>query len=148
MQALCLLLTATPPALAQTRPPDEAGIRKSVAAYETAVNQRDGRAIARVFSRDADAVYFDSPRFVGRDSLANAQIETISKWPSTRRFSLTVTHIRFFGSDLALVETLARFSEGEMTSNRGTIVMARHDGKWLWEALRVYPAQRAEGREP
>jgi hypothetical protein len=35
-----------------------------------------------------------------------------------------------------------------MTSNRGTIVMARRDGKWLWEALRVYPAQRGEGREP
>jgi uncharacterized protein (TIGR02246 family) len=139
--ALCLLLPATAPALAQTRSTGEAAIRNSVAAYQSAVNQRDARAIAGLFTRDADAVYFDSPRFVGRDSIAKAQKETISSWPSTRRFSLEVTNIRFLGSDLALVETLARFSEGEMTSNRGTILMARRDGKWLWEALRVYPAQ-------
>ena len=138
--ALCLLLPATAPALAQTRTTDEAAIRKSVAAYESAVNQRDARAIAGLFTGNGDAVFFDSPRYVGRDSIAKAS-QAISRWPSTRRFSLEVTNIRFLGSDLALVETLARFSEGEMTSNRGTALMARRDGKWFWEALRVYPAQ-------
>lgn len=142
MLALSLLLLATTPALTQTRPADEAAIRNSVAAYESAVNQRDARAIAGLFTRGADAVYFDSPRIVGRDSIAKTHGETISGWPSTRRFSLEVTNIRFLGSDLALLETHARFSEGEMTSNRGTILMARRDGKWFWEALRVYPAER------
>ena len=93
-------------------------------------------------ARDGDFVFFDSPRIVGRDSIAKTTNDAISKWPSTRRLSLEVTNVRFLGSDLALVETLARFSEGEMTSNRGTVVMARRDGKWFWEALRVYPAQR------
>ncbi len=139
--ALCLLLPATAPALAQNRPTDEAAIRKSVAAYESAVNRRDARAIAGLFAREGDAVFFDSPRFMGRDSIAKGHDETIGRWPSTRRFALEVTNIRFLGSDLALVETHARFSEGEMTSDRGTILMARRDGKWLWEALRVYPAQ-------
>jgi uncharacterized protein (TIGR02246 family) len=140
--ALCLLLPPTGPTLAQTRRADEAAIRNTVAAYESAVNQRDTLAIAGLFTRDADFVYFDSPRIVGRDSIAKAQNEAISSLPSTRRFSLEVTNIRYLGSDLALVETLARFSEGEMTSNRGTILMARRDGKWLWMALRVYSAQR------
>lgn len=139
---LCLVLPAAHPVLAQTRPTDEAAIRKSVAAYESAVNQRDTRALAGVFTRDGDAVFFDSPRTVGRDAIAKAHQDAISSWPRTRRFSLEVTNIRFLGSDLALVETLARFSEGEMTSNRGTILMARRDGKWSWEALRVYPAER------
>jgi uncharacterized protein (TIGR02246 family) len=98
--------------------------------------------MAGLFSPHGDFVFFDSPRFVGRDSIAKVTNDGISKWPSTRRFSLEVTNIRFLGSDLALVETLARFSEGEMTSNRGTALMARRNGKWLWEALRVYPAQR------
>jgi uncharacterized protein (TIGR02246 family) len=139
---LCLLLPATAPASAQTRPADEAAIRKSVAAYEAAVNRRDARAVAGLFSPTADLVFFDSPLIVGRDSIEKAT-ESVSSWPSTRRFSLEVTSIRFLGSDLALVETLARFSEGEMTSNRGTALMARRDGKWFWEALRVYPAQRS-----
>jgi uncharacterized protein (TIGR02246 family) len=140
--ALCLLLLPTAPVLAQARPPDEAGIRKSVAAFAAAVNQRDARVFAGLFTRDADLVYFDSPRVVGRDSIAKDLNEAMASWPSNRRFSLEVTNIRFLGADLALVETLARFSEGEMTSNRGTALMARRDGKWLWEALRVYPAQR------
>ena len=141
--ALCLLLPVTAPALAQSRPADEAAIRRSIAAYESAINQRDSRAIAGLFTREADAVFFDSPRMVGRDSIAKGHNEAIGSWPSTRRFSLEVTNIRFLRSDLALVETLGRFSEGEMTSDRGTILMARRDGKWLWDALRVYPAQRS-----
>ena len=139
--ALCLLLP-TASALAQTRSTDDAAIRKSVAAFESAINHRDARAMAGLFSRNGDFIFFDSPRMVGRDSITKATDDAISKWPSTRRFSLEVTAIRFLGSDLALVETLARFSEGEMTSNRGTALMARREGKWVWEALRVYPAQR------
>jgi uncharacterized protein (TIGR02246 family) len=140
---LCLLLPMTAPALAQSRAADEAAIRKSVAAFESAINQRDGRAIAGLFTRDGDMVFFDSPRIVGRDSIAKGVNETLASWPSTRRFALEVTSIRFPGSDVALVETFARFSEGEMTSNRGTALMARRDGKWLWDALRVYPAERS-----
>ena len=52
--ALCLLLLPTVPALAQARPADEAAIRKSVATYESAVNQRDARVLAGLFTRDAD----------------------------------------------------------------------------------------------
>ena len=142
--ALWLLLASTAPTLAQTRTGDEAAIRKSVAAFESAINQRDGRAIAGLFTRDGDLIFFDSPRVVGRDSIAKGVAETLASWPSTRKFSLEVTNIRFLGSDVALVETFARFSEGEMTSNRGTALMARRDGQWLWEALRVYPAQRGK----
>ena len=138
-----VVLVPTLPAVAQSRSTDEAAIRNSIAAYVSAVNQRDPHAVAAVFAPDADFVYFDSPRIVSRDSIQKAH-QPISSWPSTRRFSLEVTHNRFLGSDLALVETLAHFSQGEMTSNRGTILMVRRDGKWLWSALRVYPAQRGD----
>lgn len=140
---LCLLLSATAPSLAQTRPKDSAAIRDRVAAYEAVVNQRDARAIAALFTPDGDFVFFDGPRVVGRDSIAKVHEEALSGWSRTQRFSLEVRNIRFLGSDLALVEMLARFSEGEMRSNRGTVLMARRDGKWFWTALRVYPAQRA-----
>jgi len=137
-----LLLVATTLAPAQARPKDEAGIRRSVTAYEAAVNARDVRAIASVFTPDADAVFFDSPRRVGRDLIAQAHGETLASWPAARRFSLAVRHIRFLGPDLALIETLAGFSEGEMRSNRGTILVERRGSDWRWTALRVYPAER------
>lgn len=138
----CLLLSETTLTLAQARPKDEVGIRASVAAYEAAVNARDVSAIAEVFTRDADAVFFDSPRRVGRDAIAKAHSESLASWPANRRFSLEVRHIRFLGPELALIETFAGFSEGEMRSNRGTILVARRAGHWHWAAVRVYPAER------
>src|SRR5262245_45271547 len=95
--ALCLLLSATTQARAQSRPKDEAGIRARVAAYETAVNAKDATAIGAVFTPDADAVYFDGPRVVGRDSIAKAHSDGFASWPATRKFSLEVTSIRFLG---------------------------------------------------
>ena len=138
----CLFLTATTLASAQARPKDEASIRSSVAAYEAAVNARNVGAIAAVFTSDADAVFFDSPRREGRDSIAKDHSEALASWPAARRFSLEVTHIRFLGPELALIETVAGFSEGEMRSNRGTILVERRGGDWRWAALRVYPAEK------
>jgi uncharacterized protein (TIGR02246 family) len=138
---LGLLLASTVRVSAQARSKDEAGIRSGVAAYEAAVNARDFPALAAVFTPDADLVFFDSPRLVGRDAIRKSHSDGISEWPASRKFSLEVTSIRFLRPELALIETIGRFSQGEMRSNRGTIVAARHDGRWQWAALRVYPAQ-------
>lgn len=139
--SLCLVLSATTVLSAQARSKDEAGIRDNVAAYVAAVNARDERKIGAVFAPDADFVAFDSPRLVGRDSIAKVHTESLASWPPTRKFSLEVTNIRFLGSELALIDAIGRFSEGEMRSNRGTILVTRRDGHWLWAALRVYPAE-------
>jgi len=140
--SICLVLSATTLASAQARPKDEAGIRDNVAAYVAAINARDERKIGAVFAPDADLVFFDGPRLVGPDTIAKTHRETLASWPPTRTFSLEVTNIRFLGPDLALIETIGRFSEGEMRSNRGTILVTRRDGHWQWTALRVYPAER------
>jgi ketosteroid isomerase-like protein len=63
--ALWLVLAAAAPAFAQSRPTEDAAIRRSVAAFESAINQRDGRAVAGLFTRDGDVIFFDSPRVVG-----------------------------------------------------------------------------------
>ena len=140
--SICLVLSATTLASAQARPKDEAGIRDNVAAYAAAVNSRDEGKIGAVFAPDADLVFFDGPRLVGPDTIVKTHRETLASWPPTRKFSLEVTNIRFLGPDLALIDTIGRFSEGDMRSNRGTILVTRRDGRWLWTALRVYPAER------
>ena len=138
---ICFVLSAATHLSAQGRPGDDAGIRDNVAAYVTAVNARDERKIAAVFASDADFVAFDSPRVVGRDAIAKLHAETLASWPPTRKFSLEVTNIRFVGPELALIEAIGRFSEGDVRSNRGTILVTRRDGRWQWAALRIYPAE-------
>jgi uncharacterized protein (TIGR02246 family) len=138
---IALLLSTSVPVLAQGRPKDEAAIRAQVAAYQTAVNGRDRHALTALFTPEADFVYFDGPRVVGRDSIVALTSNAIAEWSTTMRFSLGVTSVRFLRPDVALVETEAGFSEGEMRSNRGTAVLELRGGKWLWTALRVYPAQ-------
>jgi uncharacterized protein (TIGR02246 family) len=139
--SICLMLCATAAAAGQARARDEASIRDAVAAYAAAVNARDEQKIGAVFAPDADLVFFDSPRMAGRDSIVKTHREHLASWPPTRKFSLEVTNIRFLGPELALIETIGRFSEGEMRSNRGTILLERENGRWRWTALRVYPAE-------
>jgi len=139
--SMSLLLSVSALVLAQSRPKDEAAIRAQVAAYEAAINGRDRHALTTLFTPEADFVYFDGPRVVGRDSIVARTSSALAEWSTTMRFSLKVTSVRFLGSDVALVDTDAGFSEGEMRSNRGTALLERRGGKWLWTALRVYPAQ-------
>lgn len=139
--AISLLLSTSTLALAQGRPKDEAAIRAQVAAYEAAINGRDRDALTALFTPEADFVFFDGPRVVGRDSIVARTNNALADCPTTMRFTLGVTSVRFLRPDVALVETEAGFSEGEMRSNRGTALLERRGGKWLWTALRVYPAQ-------
>ena len=139
--AMSLLLSATAPGIAQSHPKDEAAIRAQVESYEAAINHRDRHALAALFTPEADFVYFNGPKVVGRDSVVARTSAAFSEWPSTMRFTLEVSSVRFVRPDVALVETRAGFSEGEMHSNRGTALLERRDGKWLWTALRVYPAE-------
>jgi uncharacterized protein (TIGR02246 family) len=138
--AVSLLLSTSAPALAQG-PKDETAIRAQVAAYQAAINGRDRDALTALFTPEADFVYFSGPKVVGRDSIVARTSAAFSEWPSTMRFTLEVNSVRFLRSDFALVETTAGFSEGEMRSNRGTALVERRGGKWLWTALRVYPAE-------
>ena len=139
--AISLLLSTSALLLAQSRPKDEAAIRAQVAAYEAAINGRDRHALTALFTPEADFVFFDGPRVVGRDSIVARTSNAFAEWSTSMRFSLGVTSVRFLRPDVALVETEAGFSEGEMHSNRGTALLERRGGKWLWTALRVYPAQ-------
>lgn len=139
--ALSLLLSISTPALAQGSSKDEAAIRSQVAAYTAAINGRDRHALTALFTPEADFVFFNGPRVVGRDSIVARTSNALAEWPSTMRFTLEVTSVRFLRPDVALVESVAGFSEGQMRSNRGTAVLERRGGKWLWTALRVYPAE-------
>ena len=128
---------------AQPNQGPEAAIREQHVALAAAINKRDAAAVAAFFAPDGDEVFFDHPRIVGPNAIRQNQQKEFATWPATQRFTLEVTDIRVLTPDIAIVETLATFSEGEMKSNRGTSVMVRQNSKWLIAALRVYPAAAA-----
>lgn len=118
----------------------EAAIRQQQAALNAAINKRDAAAIAEFFAADGDEVYFDNQRIVGRNAIRENQQKAFATWPKTQRFTLAVTNVRVLTPEIAIVDTLATFTEGEMKSNRGTAVWAHQDGKWLITTLRIYPS--------
>lgn len=147
MQATCvalLVVCISEPLLAQRAPAPEAPFREHAAAYAAAINKRDAAAVAALFTPDGDQIFMDGSRIVGREALRDAAQAALAAWPSTQRFTLEVTGVRKLSPTIAIVETLATFSEGPIRSNRGTAVMVRQGGKWLTAALRVYPAATAE----
>ena len=105
------------------------------------MNARDARKLAQVFAPDANFISFNSPRLVGPHAIVSKHLTVLAGWPSTQQFSLEVTHFRFLSPALALIETVGHFSEGAERTNRGTVLMARHDGRWHLAAVRIYPAE-------
>ncbi len=129
---------------AQGRAADEAAIRAQAVAVENAVNNRDAAAVVALFTPDGDEVNGDGPRVAGRAAMRQSQEAAFATWSPTMRLNLGVTGIRFLGQDVAIVEAEGRFNEGAVRTNRATWVMVRQDGRWLFAAVRVYPAHRTQ----
>lgn len=133
-------LTLAIPAFAQSRATDETAIRARVTAFEAAINKRDIAAVAALYAPDADLIVVDGPVATGRAAIQAATQRDWGTGSGTRRISLSVTGVRFLGSDVAIVSTRALFNEGPVKEDRGTWIAVRQAGNWLIAALRVLPA--------
>lgn len=143
-RSMVLVLALSMAALLEPdRAGDEAAIRAQVAAYESGVNQRDAAAVADLYTTDGDLIRDDGPRLVGREAIRRSIETTLSASSPTMRININVTNIRFLNPDIAIVETVATFNEGDVRENRGTSVMVRESGKWLTAALRVFAAEKS-----
>jgi uncharacterized protein (TIGR02246 family) len=144
MRVLPLLLTialAVPcrPVLGQQRAPDEAAIRKSIAALETALNAHDASGGARLFAEDGDQIVRGSAQYRGRAEIERAYREKRLAIPTGKHIAITVRSIRFISPDVALVDVEGHLVEMPSTSkDRAFYVMVRGDGSWQIAALRVY----------
>jgi uncharacterized protein (TIGR02246 family) len=137
------IAVSTAPVSGQARPADEVAVRARVTALETAINQRDAAGYAALFAPDGDSIVLDAAPLQGRAAI---QASVAQAWATTpnRRASITPTAVRFITADVAVVNTLARFTvNGTTTEDRGTWILHRQDGVWLIAALRVLPALRS-----
>ena len=119
-------------------------MRARITAAVDAINRRDAAGWAALFTPDADVIIRNEPRVEGR---APIQALAAKNWvaASNERATITPTAIRFLSADIAIVNTSARFTGGAAPmEDRGTWVLQRQDGRWLFTALRVMPAERAQ----
>jgi len=130
------------PAAAQDRAPDEAAVRARITGAAEAINRRDAAGWAALFTSDADIIILHTPRVEGRAAIQASAAKDWAAAPNERA-AITPTAIRFLGSDIAIVNTVARFTGGAAPAeDRGTWVLQRQAGSWFITALRVMPAVR------
>ncbi len=121
---------------------DREAIIEQIAVFTTAVNNRDSYIIANLYTEDGDVIFHDGPKLSGRETIRKSVKAEFSNLSPTCRIKIIVTDIRFLRPNLAIVDTEATHSEGELRKDRGTHVMVRDRKKWLTTSLRVYPARK------
>jgi uncharacterized protein (TIGR02246 family) len=141
---LAVLTLSAVHASAQDRQADTAAINVLMPALEKAVNDRDLDRMATMFAPDADVMIVDNPLATGLAEMKAGMATQFRTLPATWRIALEVTSVRFIRPDVAIVNTRARFNEGPVKDDRGTLVLVRQDGRWLITAQRVVLAQRAQ----
>jgi len=78
----------------------------------------------------------------GQDAIRRTIEAAWATAPATRRATITVERVRSLGPDIAVLDAVARFNEGEPTQDRGTSVVVRRNGVWRTLVLRVLPAAK------
>jgi uncharacterized protein (TIGR02246 family) len=134
--AFCLFLTAAMPATAQTstaRSADEAAVCDIVQRYTRARELNDPKAIAALFTTDADQFTSSGEWRRGVDALVKGMLETSARNPGVR--AIAIAAVRFVTPDLAIVD--GDYKTG--TSNQRlwtTLVVKREPGGWRIASIR------------
>jgi uncharacterized protein (TIGR02246 family) len=112
---------------------DEAAIRATAEAYTKAFDAADVKALAALWTADAQYVNELGNEFHGRDAIVRELSSTFSEHPGTK-IEVTVSSLRHLAPDVALETgtSRARPSGGNPTPGvKYTAVHVKRDGKWL-----------------
>ena len=112
---------------------DEAAIRASAEAYTKAFNGADSKALAALWTADAEYIDDMGRDFRGRDAIVRELSSTWAEHPCTK-LELTVLSIRQLAADVALETGTSRAKPVDGNPTPGvkyTAVHVKRDGKWL-----------------
>ena len=119
-----------------------------VDAYQRAWNDHQASAVAAFFAQDADLIFGNEPRIVGREAIQNWWEGYFENIAATRRGTFAIETLQMLTSDVAILNinstTSGRDSTGQelpIRLARGTWVMVRRSGDWWISALRGLPEQ-------
>jgi uncharacterized protein (TIGR02246 family) len=155
-------------ATAADRSADEKAIRDAGAAFVRTYNAGDARAIADLFTPDAEVIDEHGHRIQGRDAIAGHFAQTFDANPG-ETIEVAIDSIRFLGREAAKEEGRARLTPAPASaqpsakiraespglghaphSSGYTVLYVRQDGRWLQSSVRehvdeaVTPHQRLE----
>ena len=112
---------------------DEAAIRATAEAYTKAYNAADAKALAALWTADAEYVDELGHELRGRDTIARHLAGTLAAHPGTT-LEVAITSIRPLSSDVAVENGTSRAkpAQGKAAGPvKYTAVHVKRDGKWL-----------------
>jgi uncharacterized protein (TIGR02246 family) len=111
---------------------DEQAIRAVDEAFVRSYNQRDSKALAALFTEDAEAIEAEGERLQGRDRIERRLAETFAASPGVT-IALEIASIRFLSPDVAKEEgrTIVRPTKDSRLAQPYTVLYAKRSGRWL-----------------
>jgi uncharacterized protein (TIGR02246 family) len=142
---------ASAPAWAQAQGNDEAGVRDVVKRYVEAREARDAKALAALFTEDADQLVSSGEWRKGREQVVKGGLA--SSAASSGKRTISVQSVRFVGKDVAIAdgpyEIVGAAAGGENRKMWTSFVMTRGAGGWRIAAIRnMLPAPSAPPAKP
>jgi uncharacterized protein (TIGR02246 family) len=128
--------------------PEESKIREVIQKYLNARERRDPKAVAAVFTRDADQLVSSGEWRKGRDAVVRGTLASSESTGGHR--TITIQTIRFLAPNVALADgpyELTGLAGGENRKMWTTFLLKRGSNGWLIAAIRnMRPASRAPQR--
>src|SRR5687768_2132563 len=138
---------AAAPSSAAARAKDHEAVVAVIGAMDKAFNARDAKALAALFSADAEIVDEEGTLTHGRDAIQEVFAEVFEEFPQAR-LETDVKSLRFVSPTVAVEEgyTSATYDPKEPpVHNRYVVVHVKEGGKWLMASARDYPEPVATG---
>jgi uncharacterized protein (TIGR02246 family) len=136
--------TGGPPATAAAN--DDAAVRDVVRKYVDAREARDPKAVAALFTADADQLVSSGEWRLGRDNVVSGSLASSAQTGGKR--TIDVERVRLVSSDVAIAD--GRYSivgDGNDRRMWSTFVMVKVSGSWRIAAIRnMLPAATAAGK--
>jgi uncharacterized protein (TIGR02246 family) len=127
---------------------DDAAVRATVQKYLDAREERDPKAVAALFTRDADQLVSSGEWRKGRAALVKGAMASSERTGGKR--TITVESVRYVTPDVAIAEgryELSGLAGGQTRRMWSTFVMKRTGGAWKIAAIRnMLPAAPAPAR--
>ncbi len=138
--------TATATA-ATTNSPDDQAIRQTVAAFTKAYNAHDAKALAALFTTDAEIVGERGNVSQGRAAIERAFAGLFGDYPKTQ-IEIAIGSIRFLGAGVAIEDGFSTVKHELTTPGervRYSVVHVKQDGKWQMASARDLADNEAKG---
>jgi uncharacterized protein (TIGR02246 family) len=135
------LPTATPVVLTD-RPADERAIRSVGEIFRRAYNAGDAKAVASLYTDDAELIEEDGTRFQGRKAIEDLY-SLVFQERKGRTIEIMVDSIRFLGPEIAKEVGQTGVKSAVSTESpvvcRYTVLYVKQGGQWLYSSVREEP---------